>query len=175
VRFVSTRISGVTIVELEPMRDERGWFARSYSVEAFEQHGLSLVAQANVSFNPRSGTVRGLHWQAEPHAETKLVRCTRGALFDVAVDVRPDSPTRGEWLGVELSEDSPRMLLLGEGIAHGFETLADATEISYLMSIPYVPAAARGARWDDPAFGIRWPAPVRSISARDLAHPPFGV
>jgi dTDP-4-dehydrorhamnose 3,5-epimerase len=131
------------------------------------------IAQASASFNPRMGTLRGLHYQADPHAEQKVVRCTRGRIFDVAVDIRADSPTRGRWFSHELAEGDLRVLYLPPGFAHGFQTLADETEVSYLISPGYAPDAARGVRWDDPALGIDWPAAERIISERDRDLPPL--
>jgi len=164
-------------VVAEPIGDERGWFARTFDAEAFAAHGLEpAVVQCNVSYNARAGTLRGMHFQREPHGEDKLVRCQRGALFDVIVDLRPGSPTRGRWFGVELTPDNGRSLFIPKGLAHGFQTLADDTEVHYQMSTPYVPGAGDGVRWDDPAFGIEWPdAPPggRIISERDAAYPDF--
>ena len=162
---------------LEPIGDERGWFARTFDAEVFAAHGLDpSVVQCNVSYNARAGTLRGMHFQRDPHGEDKLVRCQRGALFDVIVDLRPGSVTRGEWFGVELTPDNHRSLFIPKGFAHGFQTLADDTEVHYQMSTPYVPGAGDGVRWDDPAFGIDWPdAPPggRIISDRDAAYPDF--
>jgi dTDP-4-dehydrorhamnose 3,5-epimerase len=160
---------------LETIGDERGWFARTFDAEVFAAHGLDpAVVQCNVSYNARAGTLRGMHFQADPHGEDKLVRCQRGALFDVIVDLRPDSATRGQWFGVELTPSNGRSLFIPKGFAHGFQTLADDTEVHYQMSTPYVPGAGDGVRWDDPAFGIEWPpAPAggRIISERDAAYP----
>jgi dTDP-4-dehydrorhamnose 3,5-epimerase len=164
-----TPLPGVRIVEPERIADERGFFARTY--DAAE---LGPVVQMSTSFNARAGTLRGLHFQADPHAEDKLVRCTRGAIFDVAVDLRPGSPTRLRWIGVELGEDDGRALLVPKGYAHGFQTRRDTTEVLYAMSAPFVPGAARGVRWDDPAIGIDWPAPPggrRTMSERDATYP----
>jgi dTDP-4-dehydrorhamnose 3,5-epimerase len=161
------------VVDLEPSRDDRGWFARTFSRRELMEQGIEMeVAQASASFNPRVGTLRGLHYQADPHAEQKIVRCTRGAIFDVAVDLREASATRGRWFSMELNQDDQRMLYIPPGFAHGFQTLADATEVSYLISPEYVPEAARGVRWDDPAIGIDWPpAGERIISERDRELP----
>ena len=172
-----TRVAGAFVVELERLADERGWFARSYDAEVFAAHGIDpTVAQCNVSFNERAGTLRGMHYQAEPHGEGKLIRVTRGAIYDVIVDLRPDSRSRGQWIGVELREDSPSTLYAPPGVAHGFQTLADRSEIHYQMTSPYVPGAGRGVRYDDPAFAIDWPPPPpagRIVSERDLAFPDF--
>jgi len=168
VRFVPTSLAGAYLIEPERRADERGFFARTWSASEFAERGLeSGLAQCSVSYNRVRGTLRGLHYQAPPFAEAKLVRCTRGALFDVAVDLRPDSPSFKQWVGHELTEDNRRALYVPRGFAHGFLTLADATEVEYQISTPYVPDAARGVRWDDPFLGIDWPAPVEVISARD--------
>lgn len=156
------------MVEPERIHDERGFFARTY--DAAE---LGPVVQMSTSFNARAGTLRGLHFQADPHGEDKLVRCTRGAIFDVAVDLRAGSPTLHRWFGAELSEENGVALWIPKGFAHGFLTLADDTEVVYQMSAFYAPEAARGLRWDDPAFAIRWPGPVRVISERDAGYPDF--
>jgi dTDP-4-dehydrorhamnose 3,5-epimerase len=174
MRLRRAELDGVWVVELEPHGDERGWFARTFDRELFAGHGIELdVVHANASFNARAGTLRGMHWQADPHGERKLVRCVRGAVYDVVVDVREGSPTRGRWLAEELSEGNGRMLYVPEGFAHGFQTLRDATELAYLMSREYMPAAARGLRFDDPALGIEWPPGPRIVSERDRAHPDF--
>jgi dTDP-4-dehydrorhamnose 3,5-epimerase len=168
MRFAPTAIEGVVVIEPRKLVDERGFFARAWCREEFAQHGLStVVAQANIGFSPRRGTLRGLHYQAPPHEEAKLVRCTRGEIYDVAVDLRPHSPTFLGWIGLRLSADSHRMLYVPEGCAHGYLTLTDDAEISYQASRPYVPEAARGLRYDDPALGIEWPIEVRVISEQD--------
>jgi dTDP-4-dehydrorhamnose 3,5-epimerase len=172
--FTPTPLADAFLLELEVAEDERGWFARTFSREALAAAGIDFeVVQANTSFNARAGTLRGMHYQAEPHGEGKLMRCTRGAIYDVLVDLRDGSPTRGRWYAAELTPDNGRMLYAAAGLAHGFQTLADATEVSYLMSAPYVPEAARGVRWDDAAFGIEWPAAPgeRVISQRDRSFP----
>jgi dTDP-4-dehydrorhamnose 3,5-epimerase len=172
MRFTQTKVAGVVLIEPEPIADERGCFARIWCRDEFLANGLNPdLAQANVSFNHRMGTLRGMHYQAAPDEEAKLVRCTRGAIFDVAVDLRPESPTYLGWFGVELTSDNRSMLYVPEGCAHGFLTLADATEVAYQMSAPYAPAAARGVRWDDPAFAIRWPGEVTVINQRDASYP----
>ena len=166
--FTETELSGVFIVDPEILEDERGFFARSWAPEEFADRGLNpRLAQCNLSFNKRRGTVRGLHFQVEPHAEAKLVRCTRGSIFDVAVDLRPNSPTCYKWVGVELTADNRRMLYVPEGFAHGYQTLKDATELFYQVSEYYHPESARGLRWDDPRLRIDWPLPVTLISPRD--------
>jgi dTDP-4-dehydrorhamnose 3,5-epimerase len=176
MRFEETLLAGVWVVELERIEDERGWFARSYEGEEFARRGIALeVLQCNSSYNARAGTLRGMHYQADPHGEPKLVRCVRGAIFDVAVDLRAASPTYRRWHGEELSEDNGRMLFIPTGLAHGFQTLAEDCEVTYTMGHRYVPEAARGVRWDDPAFAIAWPpaAGGRVISERDRSYPDF--
>jgi dTDP-4-dehydrorhamnose 3,5-epimerase len=176
MRFEETPLAGVCVIELDRLEDERGWFARTFDAEEFAAHGLHMeVAQCNIAFNARAGTLRGMHYQADPHGESKLVRCIRGRTFHVAVDVRPGSATQCSWLGVELSPESRRALYLPTGVAHGSQTLLDDSEVFYQMGHRYVPEAGRGVRWDDPAFAIEWP-PVaggreRLISQRDRAFP----
>jgi dTDP-4-dehydrorhamnose 3,5-epimerase len=173
-----TELPGVAVVELEPLRDARGSFARTFDAELFVAHGLDpRVVQCNASFNARAGTLRGLHYQAAPHGEGKLVRCTRGRVWDVAVDLRPESPTHRRWLGLELAAGGASSVFIPAGCAHGFQTLEECSEVHYQMTRPYVPEAARGVRWDDPAFAIRWPDPPgggeRVISERDRAFPDY--
>ncbi len=170
--FVETQLKGAYVIELEKHEDARGFFARTFCVEEFSAHGLDpAVAQSNVSFNRRRGTLRGLHYQAPPHAEAKLVRCTAGAAFDVVVDIQPRSPTFKRWLAIELSAKNRKMLYVPEGFAHGFQTLEDDTELVYQMSKPYVPEAARGIKWNDPALDIAWPLAPLVVSARDQGFP----
>ncbi len=170
--FVETELSGVFILDAERHCDERGFFARNFCADEQAARGIDFVpVQGSLSFNPTRGTLRGLHYQAPPHAEAKLVRCTRGAIFDVLVDLRPASPTYGQWLGVELTAASLRQLLVPGGLAHGFLTLQPDTEVSYLMAARYVPAAGRGLRWDDPGLGIQWPFLPVLLSAKDRAYP----
>jgi len=172
VKFTETEVVGVTVVDLEPIEDERGFFARVVSEQEFEAAGLHpSFLEGSVSFNTRRGTLRGLHYQAEPVAEDKLVRCTAGALYDVAVDLRPGSPTFRRWTAVELSAERRNALFIPKGCAHGFETLADATEVSYLMSASYHPELARGVRWDDPSLAIPWPIVPPIVSSRDATLP----
>jgi dTDP-4-dehydrorhamnose 3,5-epimerase len=172
--FTSTDIQGVYEVSLSPITDERGFFARSWCGAEFSRQGLNPhLAQCNVSFNPHQGTLRGMHHQAMPHAEAKLVRCTQGAVFDVAVDLRPDSPTYKRWFGVTLSADNRKALYIPEGCAHGFLTLTNNVEVFYQMSEFYHPASARGVRWDDPAIGVVWPAVPTLMSERDRTYPDF--
>ena len=177
VRFIETSLPGVWEIELQTQRDERGWFARTFDRDAFAVRGLCLeVEQANSSFTARAGTLRGMHYQQAPHGEPKLIRCVRGAIFDVGIDLRPDLPTHRQWHGVELSEENARMLFIPPGIAHGFQTLVDGCEVLYQMGARYVPQAARGVRWNDPAFAVRWPtAPDtgRLIATRDQEFPDY--
>lgn len=179
MRFIQTPLPGTWIVELDLLADERGWFARTFDAEEFAAHGLNPeLVQCNASFNRRRDTVRGMHYQADPHGESKLVRCVRGAIFDVAVDLRENSPTFRGWHGVELSAENRRAFYIPAGLAHGFQTLTHDCEVLYQMGHRYVPEAARGVRFDDPAFGIEWPEAPRSgrtISERDASYPDFGV
>ncbi|MGH8900400.1 MAG: dTDP-4-dehydrorhamnose 3,5-epimerase [Egibacteraceae bacterium] len=172
MRFVETKVTGAFVIELEPIVDERGFFARTWCQREAEGHGLNpSVAQCNVSFSLRKGTLRGMHYQAVPHEEAKLIRCTRGAIYDVIIDLRPWSPSYGAHAAAELTEDNGRMLYVPEGCAHGFLTMTDRTEVCYQMSEFYVAEAARGVRWDDPAFGIEWPGKVEVVNERDRTYP----
>ena len=172
MRFLPTELPGVFVLEQERHEDERGWFARVWDGEELARHGLEpALAQCSASYSAAKGTLRGLHWQIPPFAETKLVRCTRGALWDVAVDLRPGSPTFLRWVGVELTPENGRTLYVPRGCGHGFLTLADETEVSYAISAAYSPGHARGARWDDPAYAIRWPARPRVLSPADRDRP----
>jgi dTDP-4-dehydrorhamnose 3,5-epimerase len=172
VRFLSIPLAGAYLIEQERHEDERGYFARTWCADELGGRGLeNRLAQCSVSFNHRRGTLRGLHYQAPPFAEVKLVRCSRGALFDVAVDLRPDSPTFRKWFGAELTSDNGRALYVPRGFAHGFLTLADATEISYQISVPYHPECGRSVRYDDPFVGVSWPGRVEVLSAADRRCP----
>jgi dTDP-4-dehydrorhamnose 3,5-epimerase len=176
MRFRETPIPGAWVIELDLIGDERGWFARTYDAGEFEARGLDPVGvQCNSSFNAAAGTLRGLHLQRAPHGEAKLVRCVQGAIWDVGVDLRPDSPAYCRWHAVELSAANRLAYYLPTGVAHGFQTLTEGCEVQYMMGHPYVPEAADGVRWDDPAFGIDWPEPSgpRTISERDRSHPDF--
>ena len=176
MNFEGTRIAGVCVVEAERHADERGFFARTWDTNEFREHGLNGdLVQCSVSYNARRGTLRGLHYQVRPHEEAKLVRCTAGAIFDVAVDLRPTSPTFKSWFGVELSAENRRALYIGEGCAHGFLTLTGDAEVLYQMSEFWAPDAARGARWNDPSFGIDWPADPVVVNERDRTYPDFEV
>lgn len=172
MKFSETALRGAYIIEPEPRRDERGFFARIWCREEFERHGLNTaIAQCNLSYNKKQGTLRGLHYQTAPYQEAKLVACTRGAVFDVVVDLRRDSSTFGRWVAVELTADNRAMLYIPEGLAHGFVTLQDDTEVFYQMSQVYSEAHAGGLRWDDPALGIPWPPGEKIMSARDRRLP----
>jgi len=167
-------LGGAFTLQPERVTDERGYFARIFCADELARHGLRPeVCQSSVSFNAAAGTLRGMHWQAPPHGECKLVRCVRGAVWDALVDVRPGSDTFGRWWSVELSAANGTMLYVPEGVAHGFLTLAPASEVMYQMSDPYVPAAGRGVRWDDPAFAIAWPSAPAVMSERDRTYPDF--
>lgn len=171
--FLSTEISGAWLIEPELISDERGSFARTWCAREFEKRGLNpRLVQCNISTNRRRGTLRGMHFQRAPHAEAKLVRCTRGAIFDVIVDLRPGSPTFARWVGQELSADNHRMFYIPEGFAHGFQTLTDECELFYQMSHAYEPTSSAGVRWDDPTIGIQWPMRENCIvSERDINLP----
>lgn len=172
MRFTPTEIAGVTLVDLDPATDDRGSFARLHCPNEFAAAGHPFApAQTSLSRNTRAFTLRGLHYQASPWAETKLVRVMRGRIFDVAVDLRPDSPTYRGWTATELSADNGRALLIGAGMAHGFLTLEDETDVLYQIDRIFEPGHDRGARWDDPAFGITWPAKPLVISERDATYP----
>jgi dTDP-4-dehydrorhamnose 3,5-epimerase len=173
--FTRTRLRDVVIVELEPREDERGFFARTWCRDEFAAVGLDIsVVQANLSYNSQAGTLRGMHFQRPPHAEVKLVRCVSGSIFDVAIDLREDSPTYCEWVGVELSAANRRALYIPKGFAHGFQTLTPGAEILYQVSEAYAPDAEGGVRWDDPLFGIEWPSALeRIISDKDRSWPDF--
>lgn len=172
--FSPTDLAGVWLIDPEPVEDERGFFLRTFDAGEFARRGLAMAwVQASVSFNRRRGTLRGLHYQAAPHEESKLVRCTAGAIHDVVVDLRPESPTRLRHVSVELSADNRRQIFVPPGCAHGFQSLADSTEVSYLISAFHEPAAASGARFDDPALGLAWPLEPTVVSQRDRGWPPL--
>jgi dTDP-4-dehydrorhamnose 3,5-epimerase len=174
VIFTETTLKGAFLIEAERREDERGFFARTWCQREFASHGLEKNwVQCSISFNRKKGTLRGMHYQAPPYEEAKLIRCTRGAIFDVIVDLRPHSPSFKHWVGLELTADNRRMLYIPEGFAHGFQTLADETEIFYQMSQFYAPEYASGVRWDDPALHIAWPTDERTISERDRSYPDF--
>jgi len=172
--FLETELPGVFEIHLDPHTDDRGFFARSWCRNEFEAHGLNpKLVQCNISFNLRKGTLRGMHFQAPPHAEAKVVRCTRGAIYDVVLDLRPSSTAFKKWIAVVLSSANRHIIYIPEGCAHGFLTLEDQTEVFYQMSEYYDAESARGIRWNDPAFGILWPDKVEVISERDATHPDF--
>lgn len=172
--FQETKLAGAFVIELEKFEDDRGFFARSWSEREFAERGLEPhLAECNVSFNAKRGTLRGMHYQASPHGQAKLVRCTIGSIFDVIVDLRPESSTFKQWTSVELTARNHRMLYVPKDFAHGFQTLEDDTEVFYQMSHPYAAPAGRGVRWNDPAFGIAWPEGERTIIERDQTFPDF--
>jgi dTDP-4-dehydrorhamnose 3,5-epimerase len=174
MRFLPTELAGAVLIEPERRSDERGFFVRIFCEAEFAAAGLAThFPQANASGNPRAGTLRGLHYQRPPHAEIKVVRCTRGAIFDVILDLRHGSPSHGRWQGFTLSAANGHMLYVPEGFAHGYQTLEDDTEVSYRVSHPYAPGAEAGLRWDDPAFAIAWPRPVTALSQKDASWPDF--
>ena len=174
MKFHETKILGVFEIRLEPHADERGFFARTFCQKEFDDHRLnSKVVQCNTSRNTHKGTLRGMHFQEAPFSETKIVRCTRGALYDVVVDLRPQSKTFKDWAALTLTEEAGNMVYIPDGCAHGFLTLTDGADVFYQMSESYKPEAARGVRWNDPAFGIHWPTDVKVISERDRTYPDF--
>jgi dTDP-4-dehydrorhamnose 3,5-epimerase len=172
--FTPTKLRGAFIVELEPIEDNRGFFARTYCKNEFSAKDLQTkFVQCSISFNQKKGTLRGMHYQAAPYQEVKLVRCTSGVIYDVIIDMRPKSATYTQWVAVELSAENRRMLYIPKDFAHGFLTLADNTEVFYQIDQFYTPKASRGLRWNDPAFAIQWPANVASISHKDRDYPDF--
>ncbi len=172
--FTETKLKGAFIIDLEQKPDPRGFFARTFCAQEFEAHGLkTTVAQCNLSFNHQAGTLRGMHYQVAPATETKLIRCTQGAIYDVIIDMRPDSPTYKQHIGVELSADNRRALYVPEMFAHGYQALTDGAEVIYQVGEFYTPGYERGLRYNDPAFGIEWPQPVSVISEKDAAWPLF--
>ncbi|MDB5891722.1 MAG: rfbC [Polaromonas sp.] len=172
--FTKTKLADATIVDVERREDARGYFGRTYCEREFKANGLPTgMVQTNMSLTRKAGTLRGMHYQLAPHAEDKLVRCMRGAIWDAIVDLRPDSATYCQWIGVELSEDNGRMLLVPKGFAHGFVTLTDDAAVNYQVSEFYTPSAERGARHNDPAFDIAWPIPVIDLSDKDRSWPAF--
>lgn len=166
--FNETKLKGAFIIEIEKLEDERGFFGRSWCANEMSEHGLNVnIRQANVSFNKHKGTLRGMHYQVAPHQEAKLVRCSRGRIYDAIIDLRENSPTYKQWIGIELTQDNYKMLYVPENFAHGFITLEDNCEVSYLMSEFYVPCAGATIRWDDPLFNIEWPMEPKIISEKD--------
>jgi dTDP-4-dehydrorhamnose 3,5-epimerase len=176
MRFTPTTLEDAVLIDLEKRADPRGWFARTFCEAEFAAAGLKTrFVQHNASQNPAAGTLRGMHFQNPPHAEVKVVRCTRGAIFDAIIDLRPDSPTYKRWEGFALTAENGRMLYVPEGFAHGYLTLADDSEVAYLVSYPYTPGAEGGLRYDDPAFAIAWPREAAVISDKDAAWPAFAA
>lgn len=174
--FVETKLKGAYIVELEKREDNRGFFARGWDGNLLQQHGLiGSVVQQNIAFSKTKGTIRGLHYQKAPHQETKFIRCTRGSVFDVIVDLRPDSATFKQWLGVKLAMDDNIVLYVPKDFAHGFQSLEDNSEIMYLVSEVYTPASEAGVRYNDPSIEIKWPLPVSIISEKDMNWPNFST
>jgi len=174
--FHETKLKGAYLIDIEKREDSRGFFARSWCQNEFKAHGLvEAMIQANVSYNSHKGTLRGMHYQSAPYGEAKLVRCVRGAIHDVIVDLRPESPTYKEWIGVDLTSANYRMLYVPASFAHGFVTLADDTEVNYQVSQLYTPNAERGVRWNDPLFGIEWPLEAGVISEKDASWPDYSV
>jgi len=172
MKFTTLDIVGAKVIDPSPHEDDRGRFMRTWCAREFADNGINFVpVQSNMGFSVRKGTVRGLHYQTDPALEAKLVRCTRGAMFDVVLDLRTASPSYGKWYGTELTAENGRTLYLPEGCAHGYQTLEDGTEMYYMVSAVYTPSVARGARFDDPAFGIQWPLPVTAISEQDRNWP----
>jgi dTDP-4-dehydrorhamnose 3,5-epimerase len=176
MKFLDTALRDLYLIEPQRVEDDRGFFARIWQPGPLSGKGLDArLAHVSVSFNRRKGTLRGLHYQIAPMAEAKMVRCARGAIFDVVVDLRPESPTFTQWVGVDLSEENGRALYIPEGCAHGFQTLRDDTEVLYFISEEYSPSHARGVRWNDPVFGITWPDDARTINERDRTYPDFRI
>ncbi len=172
--FTELPLAGAYVIDLEPRSDERGFFARGFCANEFAQHGLmSGIVQANLSQNVRKGTVRGMHYQQAPHAEVKMVRCVNGGIYDAIIDIRPGSPTYLQWTSVELTRENHRMLYVPEGFAHGYQALADDSEVLYLVTAFYAPAHEAAIRWNDPLFGIPWPLTDVSLSPKDAVHPDF--
>lgn len=172
--FNETKLKGAFIIEPELLKDERGFFARTYCQKEFEAHGINpKLVQCNISFNAQNGTLRGMHYQDKPHQEAKLVRCSKGAIYDVIIDFRPESSTYKQWIAVELTSRNHKMLFIPEGFAHGFKTLEDNTEVFYQMSEFYHPECARGVLWNDPAFGINWPEGEQIVSSKDSQYASF--
>jgi len=174
--FKETKLKGAFVLEINKLKDERGFFGRSWCAKELKDHGLKAdIAQGNTSLSTEKGTLRGMHYQNNPYQETKLIRCTRGAIFDVIIDLRPDSPTYKEWYGIKLTEDNYKMLYVPEDFSQGFITLEDNTEVTYLVTEFYTPGAEAGIRWNDPTFNIQWPLKPSVISEKDANHPDFNL
>lgn len=174
MNFTKTPLAGAYVIELERRNDERGFFARTWCADEFAEQGLKTnLVQQNMSLTIKKGTLRGMHFQKTPHAETKVVRCTRGAIYDVIIDLRPDSPTHRQWFGIKITSVDYNMVYVPEGFAHGFVTLEDHSEVSYLVTAFYTPEADSGVRYNDPAFNIQWPIPIVSVSDKDASFPDY--
>lgn len=174
--FTETRLPGAFLVEIKKIEDHRGFFGRAWCSKEFEQHGIIFnIAQINTSLTKKKGTIRGMHFQIAPFGEAKFIRCTRGRIYDVIIDLRPDSPTFMQWVGNELSEENHRMVYVPKYFAHGFVSLEDDSEVYYPVSEFYTPQAERGFRWNDPAFNIQWPIPIEIFTEKDVSHPDFDV
>jgi len=174
--FAETKLPGVFLIEPERLEDGRGFFARTWCQREFEAHGLNpRLVQCSISYNKKKGTLRGMHYQVAPYEEAKLVRCTMGAIYDVIIDMRPDSLTFKQWVAIELTAENRKMLYVPEGIAHGFQTMVDNTEEFYQMSEFYHPECTQGVRWNDPTFDVNWPLPVNVIAEKDNAYPFWGT
>lgn len=172
--FTETKLKGAFEIEIKKLEDDRGFFGRSWCANEMKDHGLKHeLCQANTSFSKKKGTLRGMHYQADPYQETKLIRCTRGSIYDVIIDLRPGSPTFKQWIGVELTQDNYKMLYVPEDFAHGFITLEDDSEVTYLVTQFYTPGAEKGIRWNDPAFSIQWPFEPVIMTEKDKNHPHF--
>ena len=174
MKFTETPLRGAYVIELEPRNDDRGFFARAFCQNELAAHGLeNTITQANMSYNFKRGTLRGMHYQMAPHAEVKLVRCIAGAIWDAIIDLRPESPTFSRRWGTELSAENRKMLYVPEGFAHGYQSLTDDSEVLYLVTEFYTPNSERGLRWNDPAFAIEWPIPAPILSPKDAVHPDY--
>lgn len=172
--FTETKLKGAFVLEIKKLEDERGFFGRSWCANEMKEHGLNAdICQANTSLSKEKGTLRGMHYQLDPYQETKLIRCTHGSIYDVIIDLRPDSPTYKEWFGIELTRDNYKMLYVPEDFAHGFVTLEDDVEVTYLVTQFYTPGAEAGIRWNDPGFKIDWPMDPKVFSDKDLNHPDY--
>ena len=174
--FTELKLKGAFLIEVQKIQDDRGFFGRVWCQNEFKEHGLNPdIKQINTSLTLKKGTVRGMHYQVDPYQETKFIRCTRGCIYDIIIDLRPESPTFMQWVGNELSQDNYRMVYVPENFAHGFISLEDNSEVYYLVSEPYTPGAERGIRWDDNAFNIKWPIPVDIVSEKDSALADFNI
>ena len=172
--FTETKLKGAWIIEIKKLEDDRGFFGRSWCQHEFEDHGLNgKICQMNTSLTLKKGTIRGMHFQADPYQETKFIRCTRGRIYDVIVDLRPKSPTYLQWIGNELNADNYRMVYVPENFAHGFVSLEDNSEVYYPVTQFYTPGAERGIRWNDPALNIKWPVEIQIVSDKDAGHPDY--